>query len=176
MDTTKVFIAKKVDSQQIAEDLMQEVFVRVHQRLNTLDEIGKIRSWVYVIARNIVTDYYRTKKISVAFPDEEISAEPQGEKEKTVRDCLLPLIRKLPEKYGSAVWLSEIEGTKHAEVARILKISLSGAKSRIQRGRKLLQYGYMDCCNFRLSPGRYLVGEHRDDCKVCNPKKPPVGT
>ncbi len=78
----KVFIAKKVDSLQMAEDLMQEVFVRVHQRLDTLDEIGKIRSWVYVIARNIVTDYYRTKKINVAFPDEEISAEPQEEKEK----------------------------------------------------------------------------------------------
>ncbi len=81
-----------------------------------------------------------------------------------------------PEKYSSAVWLSDIEGKKHAEVARILKISLSGAKSRIQRGRKLLQYGYMDCCNFRLSPGGYLVGEHRDDCKVCNSKEPPVGT
>ena len=68
--------------------------------------------------------------------------------------------------------LSEIKGLKQAEVARTLGISLSGAKSRIQRGRKLLKDGFIACCDYKLNESGYLVGEHKDkkDCKICNPK------
>ncbi len=67
--------------------------------------------------------------------------------------------------------LSEIKGLKQAEVAKILNISLSGAKSRIQRGRNLLKEGFIACCDYQLNESGYLVGEHKDkkDCKICSP-------
>ena len=82
----------------------------------------------------------------------------------------LPHIKNLPPLYKEAVYLTDIKGIKQAAVAAHLGISISGAKSRIQRGRKLIQEGYMDCCNYKLDEKGYLVGEHKDqtECKVCN--------
>ncbi|MGS2738656.1 RNA polymerase sigma factor SigZ [Sinomicrobium sp. M5D2P17] len=166
----KGYIRNRIDNPETAKDLLQEVFARVHLHLDDLEDEGKLKSWIYTIARNAVTDHYRKNRAEVLFPEDGISVEPEEGEEMTEKDCLLPLIDKLPEKYREALLLSEIQGKKQAEVAGILKISVSGAKSRIQRGRKLLQYGYMDCCDYKLNEHGHLVGEHQDDCKVCNPE------
>ncbi|MGS2764330.1 RNA polymerase sigma factor SigZ [Sinomicrobium sp. M5D2P9] len=164
----KGYIRNRIDNPETVKDLLQEVFAKVHLHLGDLKDEGKLRSWIYTIARNVVTDHYRKNKAEVFFPEDSGFAEPEEEEEMTEKDCLLPLIGNLPEKYRKALLLSEIQGKKQAEVAGILKISVSGAKSRIQRGRKLLQYGYMDCCDYKLNEHGYLVGEHQEDCKVCN--------
>ena len=166
----KAYIRDRVNDPETAKDLLQEVFAKVHLRLGDLEDETKLKSWLYAIARNAVIDYYRKSRAEVLFPEDVVSAEPETGKGMTERDCLLPLIDQLPEKYREALLLSEIQGKKQAEVAGILQISVSGAKSRIQRGRKLLQYGYMDCCDYKLNEQGYLVGEHQDDCKVCNPE------
>ena len=66
--------------------------------------------------------------------------------------------------------LSEIKGMKQTEIAKKLNISISGAKSRVQRGRNLLKQGFIDCCDYKLNTEGQLVGEHKNkkDCKVCN--------
>ena len=55
-------------------------------------------------------------------------------------------------------------------MAKQLKLQLPTAKSRIQRARKLITLGYMQCCDFKMNPKGHLVGEVKDkeDCKVCN--------
>lgn len=163
------YIRNRVNDPETAKDLLQEVFAKVHTNLHKVQDEERVKPWVYTIARNVVTDHYRKGSGPVPLREDRFITETGEEKgELTEKDCLLPLIHNLPEKYRKAVLLSEIQGRKQAEVAEILQISLSGAKSRVQRGRKLLQYGYMDCCDYKLNEDGHLVGEHKEDCKVCN--------
>lgn len=168
-DGLRGYIRNRINDPETVEDLLQEIFARIHINLHKLQDEARVKPWVYTIARNVVTDHYRKGNNPVLLPGESTIADTEEERgELTEKDCLLPLIHNLPEKYRKAMLLSEIEGRKQAEVAEMLQISLSGAKSRIQRGRRLLQYGYMDCCDYKLNEDGYLVGEHQEDCKVCN--------
>ncbi len=56
------FIQSRVGNSSIADDILQEVFVRIHSRINTLKESSKIQSWIYQIARNAIIDHYRLHK------------------------------------------------------------------------------------------------------------------
>ena len=113
-------------------------------------------------------DYYRNKTSTTSLP--ELKDEEEAESAHTAENCLMPLINELPEKYQQALLLSEIYNMKQKSVAEILGISISGAKSRIQRGRKLLQEGYINCCSYSLNEQGKLVGEAKTiiECKVCN--------
>lgn len=67
------------------------------------------------------------------------------------------------------MFLSDIKGMKQQEVANQLNLSLPTVKSQIQRARKQIAQGFMDCCGFKMNNDGYLVGEIQDkaDCKVC---------
>ena len=66
--------------------------------------------------------------------------------ERELARCLLPLMNRLPPAYRRAVTLAELEGLTQREVASSLGLSLSGAKSRVQRGRQMLAESLQDCC------------------------------
>jgi RNA polymerase sigma-70 factor (ECF subfamily) len=82
------------------------------------------------------------------------------------------LIRQLPQPYREAVMLSEIEGLRQWEVADRLGVSLSAAKSRIQRGRALLKEALDRCCVFNFDTRGNLIDldpkPDRPDCKSCD--------
>ncbi|WP_299130461.1 sigma factor-like helix-turn-helix DNA-binding protein, partial [uncultured Winogradskyella sp.] len=68
------------------------------------------------------------------------------------------------------IFLSDIMGLKQKEIANRLKLPLPTIKSQIQRGRKQIAQGFMDCCGYKMNKKGYLVGEIQDkaDCKVCS--------
>ncbi len=76
------------------------------------------------------------------------------------------MLDSLPSHYAEALRLAEIEGLTQAEVARRLGLSLPGAKSRIQRGRKMLAETLLTCCHFELDQrGGVMAFERREDCR-----------
>ena len=162
------FITSKTGDADLAKDLLQEVFIKVHLKIPQLDNRQQIRSWLYTVSGNAVTDHFRNKISTTSLP--EIKEEEEAENTHTAENCLMPLINELPEKYQQALLLSEIYNMKQKNVAEVLGISISGAKSRIQRGRKLLQEGYINCCSYSLNKHGKLVGEAKTimECKVCN--------
>jgi RNA polymerase sigma-70 factor, ECF subfamily len=145
------FIRRRVDDADLAEDILQDVFVKAHSRLDTLANQDRVQSWIYQIARNTIIDYRRTRKIADPLPDD--VAQPlkrtQDEYQELAR-CVLPMIGLLPEDYREAIILSEIEGLPLREVAKRLNLSLPGAKSRVQRGRARLKRIFLDCCRFEF--------------------------
>lgn len=160
------FILSRVKDVQLTNDLLQEVFIKVHLKKKDLEDEKFLKNWILSIARNTVTDHFR----KIKFSENPAALETEAEEHAghSPEDCLVPLIKKLPKKYREAVMLSDIQGKKQSEVAEELNLSLSGAKSRIQRARKLIQQGYVDCCNYELKNG-FLVGETKPqtECKVC---------
>jgi len=146
------FIQSRVGDPSIADDVLQEVFIRIISRIDTLKDSTKIQSWIYQIARNAIIDHYRAHKIVEELPEtlaaEEV--EPSEKVRQEIESGLLPMIQSLPEPYGQAVMLSEIEGLTQKEVAKRQGLSLSGAKSRVQRGRAMLKEMLLECCHFEF--------------------------
>ena len=165
------FIRKRVNDKDAAEDILQDVFVRIYSRIDTLDNRSKLESWLYQITRNSIIDFYRSRKPMKELPD--WLAQPQASREETNRrelaSCLAPMIQQLPEKYRHAVQLSEIERKTQSEIAEKENISLSGAKSRVQRGRALLKTMLHDCCKVEINAMNQIVDYDKKDgdCKLC---------
>lgn len=165
----KRLIMSKVKDVQITDDLVQEVFMKVHTKLTTVEDERKVKSWLLSVSRNTVLDYFRKANKEIPLEKEEaiVSEEDYKHSEK---DCLPGIINNLPKKYRDPLLLSDIKGIKQAEIASQLNLPLATVKSQIQRGRKLIVQGYMDCCDYKLNDKGFLTGEVKDkkQCKVCN--------
>ena len=168
-DDVKRFILSKTKNESVTDDLLQETFIKVHTKLDTVKDITKLKSWVFSVARNTTLDYFRSnsKKIEISPFDPLTESEINTHSEK---DCLLAHILNLDIKYRTPLFLSDIKGIKQNEISNQLNLPLSTVKSRIQRARKKVAKGYMDCCGYSLNKKGVLVGEiqHIDDCKICS--------
>ena len=165
------FILKRVRNHAAAEDIVQEVLVKAYARQGTLKDVARLRPWLYQITRNAIIDHYRMQKPSAAIPSELIHEETDGETDRArweLARCLVPLIDELAGPYREALKLTELESLTQQEAASRLGISLSGAKSRVQRGRKLLRELLLKCCQVEVDRRGdivdYQVGEGCDAC------------
>ena len=165
----KRFIISKVKETAIADDILQDTFIKIHTKLHTLKDITKLKSWCFTVARNSILDYWKSKNKTFEIANFEDDTEI-AENLHTEKDCLRGILKNLPKKYRDPLFLSDIKGLKQQEVANQLKQSLPTTKSQIQRARKLIAKGFIDCCGFSLNKKGNLVGEiqEKEDCKVCN--------
>jgi len=156
------YIAKRVRDTNAVDDILQDVFVKAYTNLHDVKSHGSLTAWLYRIAANSIADHYRAEKpleeISEELPMPELEPDYLGE----LASCLQPLIEDLPEKYRLPLVLSEIEGLTQKEVADRLGLSLSGAKSRVQRGREKLRQRLFQCCDIEVGKGGVLGYEVRD--------------
>jgi RNA polymerase sigma-70 factor (ECF subfamily) len=166
------FIRRRVPDDHVADDLLQETFVRVHRNIGTLQDSDRLAAWVYRVARNVIHDHHRrATNAAVALAD----ADPVDDADDRLgqvrcRGCdwLDEMIRSLPDGYRQAVQLAEVEGLPQQEVADRLGLSLSGAKSRIQRGRVMLRDALERCCHFEFdSRGNMMDYEPKPERTVC---------
>jgi RNA polymerase sigma-70 factor (ECF subfamily) len=163
------FIKSRTADSAAADDILQNVFLKMHGGLASLRDATKLQSWIYQIARNAIMDYYRLQKPAIDAPEWLIHSKPDpGEKSvQELSECLQPMIQLLPDIYREAVILSEIQGLKLKDVAQRQGTSLSGAKSRVQRGRALLKEMLADCCRLEFDhKGR--VCDYERKSKSCN--------
>ena len=132
------FVKQKVRDDAAADDIVQDVFLKVHARAGQLKDPSRIASWIYQITRNTVADYYRNnaRKIIPSDLDWESNAQDFNA---CVAFCLNELARTLPDKYREALELTELHSLSQLELASRLGISYSGAKSRVQRARSMLK-------------------------------------
>jgi RNA polymerase sigma-70 factor, ECF subfamily len=166
------FILKRVSDPAVAEDIVQDVMVKMLTQRDSLRDNAKLRPWLYQITRNAITDYYRARHTATTeLPDDLLVAD--GETSESVSRelaecCIRPFIAELPAPYQEAILLSELEGLTQAEVAQRQGISLSGAKSRVQRGRRLLKGALLQCCQLEFGQqGELTAYKPQQDCTGC---------
>ena len=164
----KRFIISKVKNAAIADDILQDTFIKIHTKLHTLNDVTKLKPWCFTVARNSILDYWKATHQTFEIANFEAESEIV-ENSHTEQDCLKGILKTLPKKYRDPLFLSDIKGFKQQEVADQLQQPLSTTKSQIQRARKLIAQGFMDCCGFVINKEGNLVGEIQDkeDCKVC---------
>lgn len=139
------FIKSKIKEPADAEDILQEVFIKVHRGLPSLSHSHKLQSWLFAITRNAMTDHFRKTKASPAVHDLAETA-PDELSAMDMSDCMKPFIDRLPEKYRTAIEYCDLQGHTQAQLAAKAKISLPGAKSRLQRARAKLKELFFACC------------------------------
>ena len=164
----RAFIAKRVGNEAETEDLLQEVFLRVHRHAQTLQEPERMVSWVFQITRNAIIDHYRSAErqrelpVGLATEIEEskqavVIEEDESEAKYELSNCLRPMIDRLSADYREAIKLVELEGLTNQEAASKLGLSVPGMKSRVQRGRQQLRKMLDECCLIELDRRRGVV-------------------
>lgn len=167
------FIRSRIGDESEAEDILQEVFIRIHRNLCCQEDWEKPDAWFYQIARNLIIDHYRRRRESLEIP-ENLAAEPdfpEDDPETALALSLTGMIAELPEPYRQALLLTEYHGLTQKELAEKMGISLSGAKSRVQRGRERLRDMLLSCCHFVLDR-RGRIMDYYQHCCACNPVEP----
>lgn len=171
------FIRSRVGNDDDADDILQEVFIRIHRHLCCQPDWERPDAWFYQIARNLIIDYYRSRKEWVEVP-ESLPAEPdlpEEDPEAVLALSLSEMVNELPEPYRQALILTEYQGLSQKELAESQGISLSGAKSRVQRARERLRDMLLNCCHFEFDRrGRVL--DYYECCCSCGsePKIIPI--
>lgn len=144
----KQFVVNRTGDPVAADDIVQDAFIKIHVNINTLKDNEKIKQWVYQITRNAIIDYYRRERSFEALPFDLPSNEEEKPKISTqLASCMKPMIDQLPVKYREALTITELQGYTQAQLSLQLGISLSGAKSRVQRGRLKLKELLLACCH-----------------------------
>ncbi|HEX8393902.1 MAG TPA: RNA polymerase sigma factor SigZ [Longimicrobium sp.] len=154
----RAFIRRRVSDPDVADDVLQEVFVKVHAGLPRLQDGDRLQPWLYRIARNAVVDSYRARGgARVPLPESLVAEEDEPRTSAELAACIRPFVEQLPEPYREAVRLTELEGLPQTRLAAHLGISVSGAKSRVQRGRARLKQMITDCCEVRMDAAGLIL-------------------
>lgn len=171
----------RIVGQNEAEDLTQEVFVKVGQSLETFRGESQLSTWIYRIATNAALD--RLRQPSVRYGGEklipvesiaEIKADADiqtGElkastEQKLIRremnGCIREIIQSLPDPYRSVIILSELEDLKDGEIAEILGLTLQTAKVRLHRARAKLREELAAACVFYRDERNEFACDRKD--------------
>ncbi|RAQ97168.1 RNA polymerase sigma factor SigZ [Thermogemmatispora tikiterensis] len=167
----RLFLRRRLPDEESVDDLLQEIFLRIHQHSQELRSNEKLEHWAYRIARHLVCDYYRRRRNLLPLEDQpqsqavtsEILLRSEQEQASEVaraaiKRSLQELIRCLPAPYREALILTEYEGLSQRELARRLGLSFSGAKSRVQRARERLRQLLQACCQFEFDRLGRVIG------------------
>lgn len=152
------YLRRRLPNRELAEDLLQETFLRLHRTPPPADAPAPLRAWLLRTAHNLVVDHYRGQRAEIAI--DATSLVDEGDRAaslRTLEPCIVPLAARLPEAYRDAL-LWDLDGMAQQEIARRQQLSLSGAKSRIQRARHLLQKEFERCCRYHFDHADVLVG------------------
>lgn len=154
------FVARRIERPEDAEDIVQEVLLKVSQGIGRLREQDRLEAWVYQIARNAIIDHYRRSQVRVlahsraAFDRSLTPAPGRDEDLSMLEGCLRSMVARLPDRYREAVTLTEYGGLTQAQAAGRLGLSVPGMKSRVQRARVQLGELIAECCRVELDVRR----------------------
>lgn len=163
------FLRSRLSDPAAIDDVLQETYLRIHRYSDSLRENNRLQSWVYQITRNALVDYYRRQREHVELPESLAMPDNSDDDNLAAHELagsMRRLIGCLPEKYQQALLLTEFEGLKQHELAAHLGLSLSGAKSRVQRAREKLKETLLDCCHVELDR-RGQVLSYAPNCAEC---------
>lgn len=122
-----------------AEDIFQETFIRFFKKIKEDHPDTNVKSYLFTIARNLCYNYTRDKKITVPIEGDELSFDGNKEHDNNeMFDLIMMAVELLDDKYKEAFILRELDGLPYQEIANILAVTLSGAKTRVLRAKEKL--------------------------------------
>ena len=177
------FIGRRIGDPHAAEDIAQEVLLRLHRSIGDLRVEDRLDAFAYRIARNAIIDHYRWRasaRETPAEPDDLVTTidadgesdpdpDADGARQELAR-CLAPLIRQLPEPYREALMLTDLGKLSQVEAAEIVGLSVPGMKARVQRARAQVHELLTVCCEVALDDSRHITDVRRTGPCACPPE------
>jgi RNA polymerase sigma-70 factor (ECF subfamily) len=165
------FIRRRVSDEVTAEDVLQDVFLKIHQHVETLQDVKKLEGWIYQIARHTIIDAYRKLRPTTTLEEQEVLDLPEELPDDDIVSELFPCVRamvnNLPAVDRQALILTEYQGLTQKEFGERVGLSLSGAKSRVQRAREQLKQMLLACCHFELDRRGHVIN-YQSRCSCCS--------
>lgn len=148
----RTFILSKVKNESDTDDILQDVYLKIHDNISSLNDHTRFKSWVYQITRNLIFDHFRAQRhnedetsinnlITISTPGDFMDA--------AISD-MIKMMEELSPEYCQALCMTEIEGMDQKEYAEKTGQSYSGARSRVQRARKMLKDMLLNCCHYQF--------------------------
>lgn len=170
------YLMQRFDPKE-AEDLAQDVFLKISKSLHTFGNHSRISTWIYTIAKNVAIDRMRSNNNinssaanfsleedlcdkSQCFSNKERPLEEQVIRQE-MSECVKEMIDFLPENYRTVILLSEMEGLKNNEIAEFLGVSIDTVKIRLHRARAKLKSDLLENCDFYKTECNSLMCERK---------------
>lgn len=159
----KSYILHKVNDNYLAEDILHDTFIKMDNCCKQSRNCDSPKSYLFQVANNTIADHYRKSKKNATIPQDDTNFDDNFIEE--LLHCLTPFLEQLPDKYKEALLLADIEQKPQQEIADQLNISLSGAKSRIQRAREKLKELFMKACHIQADKYGNIIACEDKNCK-----------
>ncbi|MGZ3476258.1 MAG: sigma-70 family RNA polymerase sigma factor [Polyangiales bacterium] len=168
-DALRRFVARRVRPEHV-DDMVQDILMRMHGRAGELRDEVRLAGWAFRIAQSVVADHHRARARERAHGGAEDSGDreddvEEGNVNEIVAGWLRPMLALLPDEYEQAVELVDVQGMSQREYAEHAGLSVSGAKSRVQRGRRMLEELVRACCDLELDARGNVIGFERRSCR-----------
>jgi RNA polymerase sigma-70 factor (ECF subfamily) len=152
------FILRHVGDEALAEDLVQETYLRVQRTSHSHRGEASERSWLCAIALNVIRDHFRAagrvpETDTTAEPAQEMSSHEDGERallESEMASCIGEFLMQLPHPQYEVVALHEMAGLTHGEIADVLDVSVANSRVLLHRGRAALRALLRKNCELRF--------------------------
>lgn len=185
------YVQRMVKDSSQAEDIVHDIFLQLHAKADQLTRVDNIEAWMYRVARNAVIDHVRKQKsgwdartqsaasddelanLTAASDDDDGDRDSPDSREPSAALRLASTVRcfidELPEHYRDALRLTEYEGLDRRALADRQSISLTAAKSRVQRAKRMLMESLQRCCHLEFDRyGTLLDFSPRGQCCPCD--------
>ncbi len=171
-ERVKKFILASVRDESVADDLVQDTFIRIQENLNRVKDPSKVSSWIFRIAHNLCQDHFRSREKTSSHEDihdglvnlQETPLQKkmeQGEMSQCVQDQL----SLLSESLRSVLIFADVMEFSHQEIANILGLSVENVKVRLHRARKKFKGILEEKCTFEVDERNVLVCEPVEEKK-----------
>ncbi|KKE82467.1 RNA polymerase sigma factor SigZ [Pseudoalteromonas luteoviolacea] len=160
-NSLKAFLHSKVSNPDDVEDLLQDVLLKTHLAMHSLNQKSSVKAWLFQIAHHTVIDYYRKNGQEKHIQSQQLWYESQQRNIKIeLAQCIKPFIQTLPDYSASLLQEVELEGKTQKRLAQELSISYSTLKSQVQKARTELNDVFHACCEYELDKYGNLIEYH----------------
>lgn len=156
------FLRSKVSNPDDVEDLLQDILLKVHQNIDTLEQRERLKPWLFQIANNTIIDFYREKTRKAMPQAEELWYDDPGAEDKhLLEECVIPFVDALPPEMSDILHLIDLQGVSQKSYAEEHGISYSTLKTRVQTSRLQLRKLFENCCEFTVDSHGNIIDYER---------------
>lgn len=166
----KSFLHSKVSHEAEVDDLLQDILLKVHENLHTLQSSGSIKAWLFQIANRCIVDFYRKQTQSKHLTADQLwYTDNNDEIKQELAQCLQPLIQSLPPESAQLLQAIDLQEQSQKRYAQQQGIPYSTLKSRVQKARTELYQLFSQCCSFAFDQqGNVMDFEQKHKhCRAC---------
>ena len=144
------WLRRRVGNNALADDLLQDLFLKALRQGTRFCAVENARAWLFEVARNTLADHLRVAHPMVELPDDLLAPVEAVDTVDTLTACLPRVLSELSPDDREAILLCDLQGMAQADFAQFKGLSLSAAKSRVQRARLRLRAQMSQVCQVQV--------------------------